>query len=62
MVSGLIDSHLYLLTHKFIAYTIYSRNDSINVMPHELFLMWCMSTNRRVNNAYLVFCLMWRVV
>ena len=62
MVSGLIDSHSYLLIYKFMVHTIFSRNDSIKVMPDELFLMWCMSTNRKVNNAYLVFRSMWRIV
>ena len=62
MISGLIDSHLYLLMHKFIAHTICGRNESTKVMPDELFLMWCMTTNRRVNSAYLVFRSMWRVV
>ena len=62
MISGLIDSHSYLLMHKFIAHTICSRNESTKVIPDELFLMWCMATNRRVNSAYLVFRSMWRVV
>ena len=62
MVSGLIDSHSYLLMHKFIAHTICGRNESKKVMPDELFLMWYMATNRRVNSAYLVFRSMWRVV
>ena len=62
MVSGLIDSHSYLLMHKFITHTIFGKNDSTKVMPNELFLMWCMSTNRRVNSAYLVFRSMWCVV
>ena len=62
MISGLIDSHSYLLMHKFIAHTICGRNESTKVMPDELFLMWCMATNRRVNSAYLVFHSMWRVV
>ena len=44
MISGLIDSHSYLLMHKFIAHTIYGRNESTKVMPDELFLMWCMAT------------------
>ena len=47
MVSGLIDSHSYLLMHKFIARTICGRNESKKVMPDELFLMWCITTNRR---------------
>ena len=62
MVSGLIDSHSYLLMHKFIAHTICGRNESTKVMPDELFLMWCMATNRRVNSVYFVFRSMWRVV
>ena len=62
IISGLIDSHSYLLMHKFIAHTICGRNESTKVMPDELFLMWCMATNRRVNSAYLVFHSMWRVV
>ena len=32
------------------------------VTSDELFLKWCMATNRRVNSAYLVFHSMWRVV
>ena len=62
MISALIDSHSYLLMHKFIAHTICGRNESTNVMPDELFLMWCMATNRRMNSIYLVFCSMWHVV
>ena len=42
IVSGLIDSHSYLLMHKFMVHTIFGRNDSTKVMPDELFLMWCM--------------------
>ena len=57
LISGLIDSHSYLLMHKFIAHTIYGRNESTKVMPDELFLMWCMVTNRRVNSAYFMFLL-----
>ena len=62
IVSGLIDSHSYLLMHNFIAHAICGKNESIKVMPNELFLMWCMATNRRANNAYLVFRSMWYVV
>ena len=62
MISGLIDSHSYLLIHKFIAHTICGSNKSTEVIPDELFLMWCMATNRRVNSAYLVFRSMWHVV
>ena len=62
MISELIDSHSYLLMRKFIAHTIYSRNESTKVMPDELFLMCCMATNRRMNSAYFVFRSMWSVV
>ena len=62
MISGLIHNHSYLLMHKFIAHTIYGRNESTKVMPDELFLLWCMITNTRVNSAYLVFRSMWHVV
>ena len=62
MISGLIDGHSYLLMHKFIAHIICGRNESTKIMPDELFLMWCMATNLRVNSAYLVFRSMWRVV
>ena len=62
MISMLIDSHSYLLMHKFITHTICGRNDSTKVMPDELFLIWYMSTNRRVNSAYFVFRSMWHVV
>ena len=62
MVSSLIDSHSYSLMHKFIAHTICGRIESTKVMFHELFLMWCMATNHRVNSAYLVFRSIWRVV
>ena len=62
MVSSLIDSLSYFLMHKFIAHTICGRNESTKVIPDELFLMWCMTTNRRVNSAYLVFRSMWRIV
>ena len=62
MVSGLIDSNSCLLMHRFMAHTIFSRNDSTKVMPDELFLIWCMYTNRRVNSVYLVFCTMWSVM
>ena len=55
MVNGLIDSHSYLLIHKFMVHTIFGKNDSTKVMLDELFLIWCMSTNRRVNSAYLLF-------
>ena len=55
IVSGLINSHSYLLMHKFMVHSIFDKNDSTKVMPDELFLIWCMSTNRRVNNAYIVF-------
>ena len=48
--------------HKFVAHTICGRNESTKVMPDELFLMWCMATNRRANSAYLVFRSMWHVV
>ena len=47
MISGLIDSHSYLLMDKFITHTICGRNKSTKVMPDELFLMWCMAINRR---------------
>ena len=33
MISGLIHIHSYLLMHKFIAHTIYGRNESTKVMP-----------------------------
>ena len=62
MVSSLIDSHSYLLMHKFIAYTIYGKNESTKVMLDELFLMWCMATNHRVISVYLMFRSMWHVV
>ena len=39
MISRLIDSHSYLLMHKFIAHTICGRNESTKVMPDELFLI-----------------------
>ena len=62
MISGLIDNHSFLLMHKFMVHNIFGRNDSTKVMPDELFLIWCMVTNRKVNSAYFVFRSIWRVV
>ena len=62
MISGLIQSHACLLMHKFMAHTIFGKKDSTKVSHDELFLMWCMHTNTKVNSAYFVFRSMWRVV
>ena len=39
MFSSLIDSHSYLLMHKFMVHTIFGRSDSTKVMPDELFII-----------------------